>query len=224
MKKGKVFYLITALILSSLLIIQQSCKKDDELPEESPYLSVTLHRLTLKHDLYYQLKHNERSIEMEFSLPIDTGTVAGNITFSDKSGSLSSHYDLVISGRKVLIAFYSDFQLSDGWKYLLTITTGLKSTSGESLKQNKIIELRTTTKLTSVGSTQRNSIACISDIHMGDSRAVSGNYCWFGKNAKALESFIDVVMLYQYNLNSNSGNPNPPYEPVLLSEESIDIN
>jgi hypothetical protein len=131
---------------------------------------------------------------MEFSLPIDTGTVAGNITFSDKSGSLSSHYDLAISGRKVLIAFYSDFQLSDGWKYLLTITTGLKSTSGESLKQNKMIELRTTTKLTSIGSTQRNSIACISDIHMGDSRAMSGNYCWFGKNAKALESFLDTII------------------------------
>ena len=194
MKKKRVFYLVTALILSSLLIIQQSCKKDDELPEESPYLSVTLHRLTLKHDLYYQLKHHERSIEMEFSLPIDTGTVAGNITFSDKSGSLSSHYDLVISGRKVLIAFFSDFQLSDGWKYLLTITTGLKSTSGESLKQNKTIELRTTTKLTSIGSMQRNSIACISDIHMGDSRAVSGNYCWFGKNAKALESFLDTII------------------------------
>ena len=194
MKKKRVFYLVTALILSSLLIIQQSCKKDDELPEESPYLSVTLHRLTLKHDLYYQLKHHERSIEMEFSLPIDTGTVAGNITFSDKSGSLSSHYDLVISEKKVLIAFFSDFQLSDGWKYLLTITTGLKSTSGESLKQNKTIELRTTTKLTSVGSTQRNSIACISDIHMGDPRAVSGNYCWFGKNAKALESFLDTII------------------------------
>ncbi len=37
-------------------------------------------------------------------------------------------------------------------------------------------------------------------------------------------SDLDVVMLYQYNLNSNSGNPDPPYEPVLISEESIDVN
>ena len=194
MKKKKIFFLVLALILSSLLFIQQSCKKDDKLPKESQYLSVTLHRLNLKHETYYQLKHHERSIEMEFNLPIDTVTVVDNITFSDKSGSLNSHYDLVISGKKVLIAFYSDFQLNDGWKYLLTIKTGLKSTSGESLKQNKTIELRTTTNLNSVGSTQRNSIACISDIHMGDSRAVSGNYCWFGKNAKALESFLDSII------------------------------
>ena len=303
MKKGKVFYLITALILSSLLIIQQSCKKDDELPEESPYLSVTLHRLTIKHDLYYQLKHNERSIEMEFSLPIDTGTVAGNISFSDKSGSLSSHYDLVISGRRVLIAFHSDFHLSDGWKYLLTITTGLKSTSGESLKQNETIELRTSTNLTSVGSTQRNSIACIiedfwaatqvknavpvpiecclqaiwnghSDLFIAAKTeymkqppaptaykvvafghthepmlkvyppgkqytsiyANSGSWINADDCNHAVRTYLiinpaewtgsdlDVVMLYQYNLNSNSGNPDPPYEPVLLSEESIDIN
>ncbi|MBC8486526.1 MAG: metallophosphoesterase [Bacteroidetes bacterium] len=194
MKKKGVFFLITALILSCLFIIQQSCKKNDELPEESQYLSVTFPRLTHKHDLYYQLKHHERSIEMEFSQPIDTGTVAGNITFSDKSGSLSLHYDLIISGKKVMITFHSDFQLYDGWKYFLTITTGLKSTSGESLRQNETIELRTTTKLTLSGSTQRNSIACISDIHMGDPRAVSGNYCWFGKNAKALESFLDFIL------------------------------
>ncbi len=121
MKKKRVFYLLTALILSSLLIIHQSCKKDDELPEESPYLSVTLHRLILKHDLYYQLKHHERSIEMEFSQPIDTGTVAGNITFSDKSGSLSSHYDLVISGRKELTLISKFVLLTTGRRYLLKV-------------------------------------------------------------------------------------------------------
>jgi len=193
MKKNRVFYSAIILILSSLLITQQSCNKDDELSDEPQYLSVDFPRLTHKHDLYYQLEHNERSIEMEFSQPIDKGTVEGNISFSDKSGALNSHYNLVISGRKVLVTFHSDFQLHDGWKYLLSITTGLKSTSGENLKQSETLELRTTTKLTLSGSTQRNSIACISDIHLGDSRAESGNYCWFGKNANALESFLDDI-------------------------------
>ncbi len=190
MRKNGVFYLAIVLVLGSLLITQQSCNKDDELPPEPLYLTVGLPH---KHNLYYQLEHNERSIEMEFSQPIDKGTVEGNISLSDKSGALNSHYNLVISGRKVLVTFHSDFQLHDGWKYLLSITTGLKSTSGENLKQSETIELRTTTKLTLSGSTQRNSIACISDIHLGDSRAESGNYCWFGKNANALESFLDDI-------------------------------
>jgi hypothetical protein len=37
-------------------------------------------------------------------------------------------------------------------------------------------------------------------------------------------SDLDVVMLYQYNLDSNSDNPDPPYEPMLISEESIDVD
>ena len=36
-------------------------------------------------------------------------------------------------------------------------------------------------------------------------------------------SDLDIVSLYQYNLNSGGGNPNPGYVPVLLSEESIYI-
>jgi hypothetical protein len=34
-------------------------------------------------------------------------------------------------------------------------------------------------------------------------------------------SDLDVVSLYQYNLDSGSGNPDPGYVPVLVSEESI---
>jgi len=37
------------------------------------------------------------------------------------------------------------------------------------------------------------SIAVISDIHMGDARASAGKYCWFGKNADALSSFLDYI-------------------------------
>ncbi len=106
MKKNGAFYLAIVLIFSSLLITQQSCNKDNEVPDEPQYLSVDFPRLTHKHDLYYQLEHNERSIEMEFSQPIDKGTVEGNISLSDKTGALNSHYNLVISGRKVLAIKY----------------------------------------------------------------------------------------------------------------------
>jgi hypothetical protein len=37
-------------------------------------------------------------------------------------------------------------------------------------------------------------------------------------------SDLDVVSLFQYNLNSGNGSPNPGYIPVLLSEESIIVN
>jgi hypothetical protein len=36
-------------------------------------------------------------------------------------------------------------------------------------------------------------------------------------------SDLDIVSLYQYNLDSDSGDPNPDYIHTLLAEESIDI-
>jgi hypothetical protein len=36
-------------------------------------------------------------------------------------------------------------------------------------------------------------------------------------------SDLDVVSLFQYNLDSGSGDPNPGYIPVLISEESIGL-
>lgn len=44
-----------------------------------------------------------------------------------------------------------------------------------------------------IGDTLSSSIAVISDIHMGDARATAGKYCWFGKNADALSSFLDYI-------------------------------
>jgi hypothetical protein len=35
-------------------------------------------------------------------------------------------------------------------------------------------------------------------------------------------SDLDVVSLFQYNLDSGSGDPNPDFIPVLISEESIE--
>ena len=82
---------------------------------------------------------------------------------------------------------------------MITITTGLRSISGVTLPSNTTIELRTTARYlaTDNDSTSRNSIVCISDIHMGDPRSVALGYCWFSKNASALESLLDVVITNQ---------------------------
>ncbi len=193
MKQKISFFIAVTLVFCSLFIFQ-SCKKDTNLNIDSLYLSVNFPNLSLKHDLYYQINNTDRLIEMEFSQQINPETVSKNISFFDKDGSLESYYDFVISGKKVLITFHSDFELNHGWKYFLMIKAGLKSISGESVKQNEIFEFRTSNTLHLCGVMERNSIACISDIHMGDTRAVSDNYCWFGKNANALENFLNFVI------------------------------
>ena len=40
----------------------------------------------------------------------------------------------------------------------------------------------------------RTKYIVISDIHMGDSRAQSGAYCWFNENISELQSFLDLVL------------------------------
>ena len=206
MKKGIIFYLVTILIVGSMAVLQQSCQKSDVNEDEILYITASLSRLEMRHDLYYRIHYNERSIELDFSQSINTMTVDGNIKLSDNTGDLSTNYDVEVSGQKLMIMFHDDFQLRGGWRYFLTINTGLKSSSGLSLEQNKTFELRTMAKHffdmdgpdmrgKNVGSqSQRNTIACISDIHMGDQRAVSNNYCWFGDNAEALEHFLDYVI------------------------------
>lgn len=198
--------------LSTLLLIifclgfisstHYSCKKTDEPALEPVLLTVSLPRHKLLHNLYYSLDYDERSIELEFNEAIEENSVMGNIIFEDRDGLLNSDYDLAVSGRKVMLMFRSGFQLRGGWKYLLTIKSGLRSTLGTGFRNYKVIEFRTLAlhvgKMPDGGintdSLKRNSIACISDIHMGDARAASDGYCWFGKNATALTDFLDMVM------------------------------
>lgn len=202
MKKKSIISLIVLVALGSTFFIQHACKKAGEVVPQPEYLSVSLARLTLMHDLYYRLKHHERSIEIDFSEMLEENSVEGNIILRDKNGSLESDYDLQVSGRKVMLMLHSGFQLKDGWKYLLDITTGIKSTSGLSLEYDKTFQLRTLAwhphenilkGELALENVQRNAIACISDIHMGDDRAETKNYCWFGKNADALENFLEFV-------------------------------
>jgi UDP-2,3-diacylglucosamine pyrophosphatase LpxH len=179
----------------SQIILQQSCKKK-EIQNDVLYLTVNLPRSVMKNESYFSLNYQERSIEMEFSQPIDSLTIKGNISFSDKKGALDSMYKTISSGRKIILAFQPGFQLHDGWKYLITIKTGLRSTSGVTLLSTTTIEVRTTARhlVLDNDTTKRNSIICISDIHMGDPRSVALGYCWFSKNAAALDSLLNVVL------------------------------
>jgi UDP-2,3-diacylglucosamine pyrophosphatase LpxH len=181
--------------LVSLLLLQQSCKKSD--PSVEPlFLTVNLPRSEFHNDTYYSLNYLERSIELEFSMQVDSATIPGNISFSHKGGPLDIKYKTICSGRKVIIVLKEDFQLHAGWKYLISVKTGLKSLSGTSLASDKTIEVRTSAKPLGAGNdtVARNSIVCISDIHLGEQRSVNLGYGWFGKNEAALESLLDVII------------------------------
>ncbi|MCX6278478.1 MAG: metallophosphoesterase [Bacteroidetes bacterium] len=195
MKPKRIFTLLLILALGSQIIFQQSCKKKED-QTEPVFLTVTLPGSVLQNESYYSLNYQERSIEMDFSQAVDTSTIKGNLSFTDKDGALDSMYKTISSGRKVIIAFQPGFQLHDGWKYLIVINTGLKSTSGVTLQSATTIEVRTTAKklILDNDTTSRNSIICISDIHMGDPRALALGYCWFSKNAAALESLLNVAL------------------------------
>jgi UDP-2,3-diacylglucosamine pyrophosphatase LpxH len=195
MNPRRIFTFVLIMALGSLFILPQSCKKK-EAQNEPLYLTVNLPRSVMQNGLYYSLNYQERSIEMDFSLPIDSSTIKGNISFSDKNGVLDSICKMTSYGNKVFIAFQTGFQLRDGWRYLITIKTGLRSTSGVTFQSTTAIEVRTTARQLVIDNdtTKRNSIICISDIHMGDQRAAVSGYCWFGKNEAALESLLDVVI------------------------------
>lgn len=196
--KNKLLFTTAGLILLLFLFTIQSCNKDDEILTEK-FMNVSLPKLEFKHNKYYSIDYDERSIEMVFSEELDEGTINNCIFFTHNQGDLNSYYDLEVAGKILWMKFHSDFELKDGWKYLLTISTSLKSVAGESLRDNKTIELRTTSrhigsaKIESGKSKQRTIIACISDIHMGDPRANENHYSWFGKNAEALEDFLEFI-------------------------------
>jgi len=187
--------LLWIVALAGQLIIQESCKKKETQPEPE-YLAVTISKAEFKNENYYLVDHEEMSVELEFSQELDSSSIAGNISMSDKNGVIDSMYTLIYSGRKLILAFRPGFRFNDGWQYMVSCKTGLKSTSGLRLASSTVIELRTSSKLLFLDneSTQRNSMICISDIHMGDARAVAKGYCWFSKNADALVNLLDDAL------------------------------
>ena len=199
MKKPVIIFAL-ALLFASILSPQFSCNNKDDGSVITPVvLSVSFPFLSYKHDQYYQIDHDSRAIEMVFSNLIDEETVAGNIDFFDKDGSLNTHYELFIEGKVIFIIFNDDFYLNGGWKYELSISKNLLSIEGYKLGESETIQFRTVAKHIShkvdktKGSVSRTAIACISDIHCGDQRAIDGNYSWFGENSAALTSFMEYV-------------------------------
>ncbi len=185
------------LILVLGFIIIGSCDKNDETLLETGDPEVGFPGLELRHGTYYHLDHDSRSIGLLFDEEIDPSGVQGNIRLYDKNNSLDGHYDLSISGRLVMLMLHPEVSFRDGWKYTLEIDPALKMVSGNHFSALKSFDLRTRARhffdRQKKKRTDRNALVCISDIHMGDSRANTQNYSWFGKNQAALENFLDSV-------------------------------
>jgi UDP-2,3-diacylglucosamine pyrophosphatase LpxH len=192
---------ILILLIAPFLFTLSSCKKKSDTEVQLLYMTVKLPNNELKHDLYYKIPLIERSIELDFSEDINSGAVSGNILFSDKNGDLTAQFDIQTSGNKVMLLLKTGYNWKQGWKYYINLLTGLKSEGGLSLQGDQVIELRTgmgygleSAPLLGATANGRNALAIISDIHMGDPRAYTKDYCWFGKNQHAMEAFLDYVI------------------------------
>jgi len=175
-------------------IYVSSCA-DKKVITDPGVLSVELTRTDLHHDLFYPVEFDERSLELEFSESVDSSTVRGNISFSDKDGALSNWIKAVCIGRKVILEFLPGFEMKKGWRYEIGINRSVRTVNRVSLPAPRVIEIRTSGSgiLSGNDPAQRNSIFCISDLHMGEARAVAGHYCWFSENAPALENLLDSI-------------------------------
>jgi UDP-2,3-diacylglucosamine pyrophosphatase LpxH len=181
-------------LLFVLFMLLLSCRKNDS-PVVAEHLSVTLNGQEMRNDLYYSLGRNQLFLALKFSQPVDSATIPGNISLSDRNGLLDTCFRTLCSGRKVILEFQTGFRFRESWRYTITVKPGVRSTSGLTLVTNTAIEIRTPALTVSAGNdtTRRDAILCISDIHMGDQRAAANGYCWFSKNADALESLLDMV-------------------------------
>jgi len=199
--KKVAFFLLVVMLITLGAFIHFSCKKKGDTPIHPVYLKVDLNRHQLKHELYYQLDLRERSIELEFSEELREESIPGNITFRDQSGDFSHLLDMQVSGSKVMILFSPAFQLNEGWLYEIALNPGITSKTGLGLPGEIVFECRTglshgEKRIAPANALppRRERVAIISDIHMGDQRAYDNDYCWFGKNQDALESFLDYVV------------------------------
>lgn len=189
----RIFSLLAVPLVVISCLFQFACRKGET--EYKLYqLSLKLPKLELKNGIFYPINTREPSIEMVFSQPIDPSTVEGNISFSDPVKKLDTACSLIITGRSVVLNFNAGFELNEGSKYFITLTTKLKSLSGASFTTNRILEFRTSSLYAGSGTTGRDAILCISDIHMGEARGIAQNYCWFSENQKALTVLLDDVI------------------------------
>ncbi|MAE08218.1 MAG: hypothetical protein CL661_05610 [Bacteroidetes bacterium] len=199
--KKLVFVISFAAIISASIFVSQSCKKYNSNPPVAVHdLTFKLPGLEYKHNTYYSIEDNAGHIDFVFNKEIDVNSVAGNITFSDMSGVLNDSIFIEVAGQKMYVRFDSDFHLNSGWRYLLKISQGFKSTQDDDFPKDTIIEFRTKSKhlsdliLEGKTTSQRKLIACISDLHMGQQKAINSGYCWFSDNKVAMEQFLDMII------------------------------
>lgn len=195
MRTSKKLVFIGIFALAIQCILFQSCKKKESEPLPQ-YMTVSMPDLTLQNELYYSIDHDERSFELEFSQVLDSASVGGNISISDMSGPADGFFTTITAGRKIIFSCKPGYNLNDGCRYYITLKPGIRSANGLSLQSSTVLEIRTMTMSLFLDNdtAQRNSIVCISDIHLGDARAVAHGYCWFSKNAAALENLLDSTL------------------------------
>ena len=181
------------ILAAGVLLLAFSCREKEPQPEPY-YLTVKMSGVSQPHGTYYLVPWTERSLLLDFSENLDTATLAGAVTVSDHGPLNTSQYSVSCYGSKVFIIFSNGFMLKEGWKYTVNVSAALKSASGTSLKAADALETRTTTGHPGLTGTARNSIICISDIHMGDLRASALRYAWFGENAEALDSLLQMII------------------------------
>ncbi len=197
----KLLSLVNILIFFlGFVIFTNSCNntKDNQIIPIT--LDVSFPLAEYKHDRYFFIHNEIRSIEIVFNYELVPSNVVENIRFSDISGNLKEYYDLTVSGKLVLITFKPGFDLQGGWLYNLIIKKGISSIEGYSVPHDQIYEFRTSSvhihnqlTLSKGDSNERTLIATISDIHCGDARATTSNYSWFHENANALAAYLEYV-------------------------------
>jgi len=187
--------LVFALILFASLSSLHGCSSNDESPD-TIFLTANLVNLIHKHGLYFSLDHQARSIEIGFNMFLNPESVPGNIDLYDKNGTLSENYSVEVGGSSVFIRFHDGYQLKPGWQYFLPISQMVRSVLGHSMKEDTTFQIRTTSGhiLADAGNqAERTHVVCLSDVHMGEQRAVDRGYCWFVENADALQDFVQKV-------------------------------
>ncbi|MEW5737131.1 MAG: metallophosphoesterase [Thermodesulfobacteriota bacterium] len=153
------------------------------------------------HDLYYVLDPAADTIEIVFNLPLREGSVAGNLSFSDKTGALDQNVSVEVRGNRIFLRVKNGFGFLAGWKYLVTLGAGVESALGSTLGRERVLEIRTAARNILAqapaglpgggnGLPAQNAIVALSDVHMGEDRAVNNGYCWFSDNSDALLALV----------------------------------
>ncbi|MBW1896653.1 MAG: metallophosphoesterase [Deltaproteobacteria bacterium] len=192
--------LVFALLLLASLGLYQGCSSNNNSTDPA-FISADLENLIYKHDLYFSLDYRAQFIEIVFSNNLDPASVPGNIDLYDKDGTLSGSFIVEVEGDAVFISFHEGYQLTPGWQYFVSISERVESSSGHPMREDVIFEIRTTSRNTleedagtgGGNQVERTSVVCISDLHMGEERAVERGYSWFIENADALEHFVQRV-------------------------------